>query len=62
MVMVLLSERIPMVGVGAWEVVAMVPPLSKQDWFYVVVIAVAVAVILAFLPWLLAVAPEVTCC
>jgi hypothetical protein len=40
----------------------MVPTLSKQDWFYVVVIAVAVAVILAFLPWLMAVAPEVTCC
>ncbi|MGN6304820.1 MAG: hypothetical protein ACTHNH_08395 [Mesorhizobium sp.] len=40
----------------------MVPPLSKQDWFYVVVIAVAAAVILAAVPWLLAVVPEVTCC
>lgn len=51
-----------MAAVGPWEVIAMVPPLSRQDWFYVVVIVVAAAVILAFVPWLLSVVPEATCC
>ena len=44
MVMILLSERIPIAAVGAWEVIVMVPPLSKQDWFYVMAIAMAAAV------------------
>jgi len=40
----------------------MLPPFSRQDWFYVVVIAVAAVVILAIVPWLLSVVPAVTCC